>query len=301
MRDLREVDLNLLLLLQTLQRTRSVSAAARELGLSQPAASSGLKRLRAALGDALFVPTGRGMAPTAYMQTLAAPLASALATLSEALAPVQGFAPATAQRMFTLAMSELGEMFFLPRLLGRVAATAPGVTLATVRLGKPSMADDLMAGRADLAVGALVDLGPNVFRRKLFLQRSVCLVRPGHPLVGKPLTARRYADAQHAVIVSEGSGHERLNQQLERMGVRRHVALRLPYFAAAPYIARSTDLVITAPETLAEQTAGPLGLAVLRLPFRFPPYEISMAWRSGVHRDPGNRWLRSLLVELFAT
>jgi len=301
MRDLRDFDLNLLVLLQTLQRTRSVSAAAQALGLSQPAASSGLKRLRAALEDQLFTPTGRGMAPTAYMQTLATPLATALAALGEALAPVQRFEPATAHRTFTLAMSELGEMFFLPRLVVRIGAEAPGVTLATVRLGVPSAADDLMAGRADLAVGALVDLGPNVFRRRLFLQRNVCLVRPGHPLAGKPLTARRYAEARHAVIVSEGSGHERLNQQLERMGVRRHVALRLPHFAAAPYIARSTDLVITVPETLAEQTAGPLGLVVLRLPFRFPPYEISMAWRAGVQRDPGNRWLRALLVELFAT
>lgn len=301
MRDLRDLDLNLLVLLQTLHRTRSVSAAARTLGLSQPAASSGLKRLRTALGDSLFVPTGRGMAPTAYMQGLAAPLASALTTLSEALAPEQRFTPATAQRAFTLAMSELGEMFFLPRLLVRMAAEAPGVTLSTLRLGVPSVTDDLAAGRVDLAVGALVDLGPSVFRRRLFLQRNVCLVRPGHPLARQALTARRYAAARHAVIVSEGSGHERLNQQLERMGVRRHVALRLPHFAAAPYIARSTDLVITVPETLAEQTAAPLGLVVLRLPFRFPPYEISMAWRAGVQRDPGNRWLRALMVDLFAS
>lgn len=296
------LDLNLLLLFQRLHETRSVSRAAEGLGLTQPAASNALARLRRALGDPLFVPTPAGMLPTPRAQQLAVPVGEALALLHGALAPRQRFAPAATAREFRLGMSDIGEIYFLPRLMERLAAEAPGVTLSTVRDTAVDLKPALVQGQIDLAIGLLPQLRGGFHQRELFAQRYVCLLRRGHPQLQpsrRRLTLEAFAAAEHLGVVAAGTGHFKVDEMLERAGIRRNVRLTVPHFVAIGHILAVTDLVATVPERLAQRLAEPFGLAVVEHPARLPEAPIKLFWHARMHQDAGNAWLRQLIAATF--
>jgi len=296
------LDLNLLLLFQRLHETRSVSRAAESLGLTQPAASNALARLRRALGDPLFVPTPAGMLPTPHAQQLAGPVGEALAMLQGALAPRQRFAPAATAREFRIGMSDIGEIYFLPRLMERLAAEAPGVTLSTVRDTAVDLKPALVQGQIDLAIGLLPQLRGGFHQRELFAQRYVCLLRRGHPLLQprRRLTLEAFVAAEHLGVVAAGTGHFKVDEMLERSGIRRNVRLTVPHFVAIGHILAVTDLIATVPERLAQRLAEPFGLAVAEHPVRLPQAPIKVFWHARMHHDAANGWLRQLIASTFA-
>lgn len=296
------LDLNLLLLFQRLHETKSVSRAAEGLGLTQPAASNALARLRRALGDPLFVPTPSGMLPTPRAQQLAAPVAEALALLQGALAPRHRFAPAATAREFRVGMSDIGEIYFLPRLMERLAAEAPGVTLSTVRDTAVDLKPALVQGEIDLAIGLLPQLRGGFHQRELFAQRYVCLLRRGHPLLGggrRRLTLEAFAGAEHLGVLAAGTGHSKIDALLERSGIRRNVRLTVPHFVAIGHILAVTDLIATVPERLAQRLAEPFDLVVTEHPARLPQAPIKVFWHARMHHDAGNAWLRQLIAATF--
>lgn len=297
------LDLNLLRLFQRLSELRSVSRAAESLGLTQPAASNALARLRRALGDPLFVASPAGMLPTPRAQQLAAPVGEALALLDSAVAPSPRFAAAAAAREFRIGMSDIGEIYFLPRLMERLAAEAPGVTLSTVRSTAVDLKQALVQGQLDLAIGLLPQLRGGFHQRELFAQRYVCLFRRGHPLQPAPrrrLTLEAFAAAEHLVVVAGGTGHSRVDQWIERRGIRRNVRLTVPHFVAIGHILAATDLIATVPERLAQRLAEPFGLAYAEHPVRLPEAPIRLFWHARVHDEPASRWLRRLVADTFA-
>jgi DNA-binding transcriptional LysR family regulator len=297
------LDLNLLLLFQRLHETKSVSRAAESLGVTQPAASNALSRLRRALGDPLFVPTPAGMLPTPHAQRLAGPVGEALAMLQGALAPRQRFAPAAAAREFRLGMSDIGEIYFLPLLMERVAAQAPAVTLSTVRDTAVDLKSALVQGQIDLAIGLLPQLRGGFHQRELFAQRYVCLLRRDHPLLQSPrrrLTIDAFAGAEHLGVVAAGTGHFKVDQMLERHGIRRNVRLTVPHFVAIGHILAVTDLIATVPERLAQRLCEPFGLVIAEHPARLPQAPIKVFWHARVHQDAGNAWLRQPIAATFA-
>ncbi len=297
------LDLNLLLLFQRLHETKSVSRAAESLGLTQPAASNALARLRRALGDPLFVPTPAGMLPTPHALRLAGPVGKALAMLEGALAPRQRFAPAAAAREFRLGMSDIGEIYFLPLLMERLAAQAPAVTLSTVRDTAVDLKSALVQGQIDLAIGLLPQLRGGFHQRELFAQRYVCLLRREHPLLRsprRPLTIEAFAAAEHLGVVAAGTGHFKVDQMLERHGIRRNVRLTVPHFVAIGHILAVTDLIATVPERLAQRLCEPFGLAIAEHPARLPQAPIKVFWHARMHQDAGNAWLRQLIAATFA-
>jgi DNA-binding transcriptional LysR family regulator len=300
MRSLQDIDLNLLRLLHVLGRETSASGAARVLGLSQPAVSNALRRARSTLGDPLFTRTARGLLPTAYMLGLQEPLAQALATLEAAIQPATQFAAARTQRRFTLAMSDIGEIVFLPPLQQHLSLQAPGVRLSTVRQQGTSLREELESGAVDAAIGLITELGDHVFSRRLFQQRYRCMARPGHPLLQGPVNKERFAQARHVVVQAAGTGHDRVNQLYAQAGLRRDVVLEVPHFVAVPYIVAASDLIATVPEALALATAPALGLQVFAPPLKLPPISIALYWHRRQQADAANRWLRELLLRLFA-
>lgn len=298
--DLRRLDLNLLVVFHHLMLTRRVSAAAEALGVTQPAVSNALKRLRGQLGDALFLRASHGMEPTPFAQSIAVPVAEALEGLRTGLTRDVPFDPAASTRTVTLAMTDIGEIYFLPALMEALAAQAPGMRVSTLRDTSGTLKAEMEAGRVDLAIGLLPQLQAGFYTRHLFRQRYVCLMRRGHALDGGPLSLEAFSAADHAVVVAAGTGHGDIDTLLDRAGVGRNIRLRVPHFVAIGHILASTDMIATVPERLAERIAGPFGLRAVAHPAPLPEIAISLFWHARVHGDPANRWLRRLIVSRFA-
>lgn len=302
--DLARLDLNLLLVFHHLLREKRVSAVAAVLDMSQPAVSSALGRLRSSLGDELFLRTQRGMEPTPYALQLAEPVATALDGLQQALNVRASFDPATSERSFTLAMTDVGEMYFLPVLMDALAQAAPGVTLNVVAVTSASLKDDMASGRTDLALGLLPQLQAGFFQQALFRQPYVCLMREAHPLAAAAsLSFSDFADASHVRVVAAGTGHGRIDaaisETLERQGVQRRIRLTVPNYVALGDVLGHSDLIATVPERFAQRVSGPFALTTRALPLAVDGSAIHQFWHARLHKDPGHQWLRELVAQCF--
>jgi len=295
--NVQDVDLNLLRVFDAVLQERSVTAAAARLGLTQPAVSNALARLRTLLGDALFVRTPVGMEATPFARGVAEPVRQALALLDSALAHGPGFEPASATRAFRFYMSDLGQIEFLPPLIERVQRAAPGVRLEAVALDVEDIAGALGTGALDLAMGFLPGLGPPVRRRALFRDPYLCLMRADHPI--KTLTKRKFLDASHALVTYRG-GHRVVEEALERAGLARRISLRLPHFTVVPMVLERTDLICTLPARVARVFERRGKLKSLPPPMPIPVADVAVHWHERFDADQGNRWLREQLIELFA-
>ncbi|UYG03350.1 LysR family transcriptional regulator [Halomonas sp. LR3S48] len=297
---LSEVDVNLLVVFDLLYQEQNTQRVALRLGITQPAVSHALKRLRNLLGDELFERTSQGLMPTPLATRLHPAIAQALAQLQETLNRPDDFNPATSKRIFNIAMTDIGEIVFLPRLLERLAREAPGISLSTVRSQHEDLKREMEEGRTDLAIGLIPQLGAGFYQQGLFVQRYVCLMRASHPLTVGEFDLDAFVTAQHAVVVAQGTGHGIVEEHLARARVTRPVRLELPHFAAVPYIVSSTDLVVTVTDKLAEVTRERFQLAMREHPLPFPEIPINLFWHRRFHQDAGNRWLRGLIFDMFA-
>jgi DNA-binding transcriptional LysR family regulator len=295
----RAMDLNLLVVFQEVFEQRQISAAARRLNLSQSAVSNALARLRRTFDDELFVRTGAGMQPTPLAEHLAEPIAAALASVTLALNRPAAFDPATSERQFVIAMTDVAEIYFMPPLIERCRAVAPGIGLATVRPSQADLKTAMEAGRIDIAIGAFENVSSALYQRRLFRQPYVTMFRAGHPLGTGTPTLQTFQQARHILVASSESPYERINQLLEKAGVRAASRYQVPHFTAVPYIVGSTDLVVTVPQKLAERAAAPFGLAYIKPPLRLPVLQTNLFWHRRYGEDGGNQWLREIVAGIF--
>ena len=295
------LDLNLLIVFDALYQERHVSRAAERLGLAQPTVSHTLNRLRRITGDPLFVRTARGMEPTPHADAIEAPLRQALATLRSTLLAPRTFDPARDARTFTLFLTDLGEAFFLPRLLAHLRALAPGVRLVTLPMPERNHSAALERGEVDLAIGHLPDMGADFYQQRLFLERYVCLVGPDHPLLDAQgrLSKRRFLQASHAVVLPSGTGHNLVEQTLTELGLAERIALKVQNFLVLPAIVRSTDLVALVPRSVAESLAAQDTVHFVPAPIALPEFVVKQCWHARYHHDAGNQWLRQQIAQLF--
>ena len=205
--DLRQIDLNLLVIFNQLLLDRRVSTSAEKLGLTQPAVSNALKRMRTLLSDELFVRTARGMEPTPYAMQLAEPVGNALSSLQNAFSQRDTFDPAISSRTFTLAMTDIGEIYFMPPLLEALSRLAPHIKISTLRNTAGNLREDMEAGSVDLALGLLPHLQTGFFQRRLFYQSYVCMFRRGHPTASNPISLENYSSCEHVGVIAENTGH----------------------------------------------------------------------------------------------
>jgi DNA-binding transcriptional LysR family regulator len=297
--ELSDIDLNQLVLFQQLMVERRVSKVADNLGLTQPAVSNTLAKLRRQFGDDLFVRTPKGMVPTPFAEQLAEPIGYALGMIHSGLNQHSQFAPATVKRTFTIGMTDIGEIVFLPALVERLRREAPGVSLHTVRTTVTNLREDMEAGKVDLAIGPLPQLKAGFFQRRLFRQRYVCLFRKGHPLDRKRMTLADFKAAEHLIIVSAGTGHGQVDELIRRAGVERKVHLTVPHFVSVGHILQRSDMVATVTQRLAQSVAVPFDLRLLPHPVPLPEVAINVFWHAKVHRSPAHLWLRGLVFDLF--
>ncbi|MDM0054153.1 LysR family transcriptional regulator [Variovorax fucosicus] len=298
--ELKDIDLNLLVVFNQLLIERKVSKVAENLGLGQPAVSNALARLRKLFGDELFLRTSSGMQPTPFADQLAESIGYALGMIHGAVNARSSFDPASSKRSFSIGMTDIGEIYFLPQLMRRMHEIAPEVSISTVRNTAVNLKDAMEAGHVDLAIGLLPQLKGGFFQRRLFVQQYMCMFRKGHALDKKRLLKSDFFAADHVAVVSAGTGHGQVDEILDNSSPQRRVKLKVPHFVAIGHILQSTDLIATVPERLAERMAEPFDLRYLPHPVKLPQISINIFWHAKYHKDPANQWLRSLIVELHA-
>lgn len=298
--NLESADLHLLMVFNALYETGSVSRAAEKLALSQPATSHVLRKLRLRFEDPLFIRTRSGMEPTPLAKEIAEPVQSALELIRSTLQTRRVFDPLSSTQTFTLALTDIGEIYFLPRLMAALGEAAPGVGLTTVRDNSVELREDLERGKIDLAIGLHPQLRAGFFQRRLFTQGYVCLYRQHHPFEGQSLTLEQYQQAHHVVAIAHGTGHYAIDQHIAAQGIHRDVRLSVPHYVALSHILHETDLIATVPERYANECASLFKLNIVPCPVPLPQTDICMFWHARLHHDPANQWLRRQVAHIYA-
>ncbi|OEZ99179.1 HTH-type transcriptional regulator SyrM 1 [Duganella sp. HH101] len=296
--DLSTVDLNLLKLFEALVRERSVTQAGLRLGLSQPAASRALGRLRTMLGDRLVVRGKLGLELTPRGEALAGPVAKLLDDARGIVSPAV-FDPASATGRVTIAAHDHLSLTVLAGLMARFERHAPALSL---HIAQPA-GDNVRLieqGGADLALGIFEALPGSLHRRGLYTDSLVCVLRSGHPVVADGLSLERYVSLRHIAVTISGVGESAVDVALSALGHTRHVALRVPHFLAGAMLVADSDMILTLPGRLARLLAQRLPLALLDVPLQLAPLSPAMIWHERVHRDPAHVWVRQQLVDAVA-
>mgnify|MGYP003627855993 CR=1 FL=1 len=294
-----DLDLNLLPYFNELMRERKVAKVSESMGVSQPAVSNALKRLRLAFGDELFLRTTHGMEPTTLALQLAEPIAYALDTIKAAASQQVTFDPSSAERNFRLGLSDLGEAFFLPPLLERLSVQAPGVSITTVRNNLSTLKDDMENGRVEVSIGLSPQLQGSFFRQRLYRERYVCAFRKGHPLNEKKISVEDFLSFDH-VVVSAGNDHSEIDRLLERKGIKRTISVSVPHFGSVGHLLQTTNLIATLPSRMHDIIAPPFNLACADHPVDLSEVSVGIFWHGSLHRDPANQWFRRVIFELFS-
>lgn len=292
------MDLKLLGIFDEVYKTRSVSRAGEHLGIAQSSISIALARLRRHFGDPLFVRTSDGMQPTPHATSLIGPIRQALELLRTVTRQQAVFDAAKAERTFRVCMTGITHLVLLPDLMNRLSEVAPSIRVEVTHISNrtPKM---LESGDADLAVGFMPELEAGFYQQKLFDQRFRCVVRKNHPRVHARLTPGMFKREHHAVVSAVGAGNELVERELERLGVQRNISLHLPDFLGIGALVAQTDLMITVPARVAETLVRIAEVKAFEPPFKLPGFAIKQHWHERYQHDPSNRWLRSVISDLF--
>jgi len=293
---LRALNLNLLPVLDALLSERSVTRAARRLGMTQPAVSNALAQLRELLGDELLLRSGNHMLPTERALALAAPVRDALDALSNAVAPAAGFDAATSQRRFVIGTTDYVEFVLLPKLVARVRREAPAITLRIVSWPMHRVSPALESGELDLMIGYYERVPPAHREELLFSDEFVCILRKSHPALDKKLSIERYAELSH-VLVSQEDTPGVVDTALAKHGLRRHVALRMSHFLMVPPVVAASDLVAAVDRRVAEPFAKRLPLTLVAPPLPLPSGRVGQVWHERTHASAAHAWLRRMVLE----
>jgi len=287
----RDIDLNLLVALDALLDECSVTAAADRLGLSAPAMSRTLARIRTAFSDPILVRSGRSMVPTPRAEAVHQEVKALLDRSRALFAEGRPVDAAQLEQTFTIVANDLLSIAVATRLLPRLQESAPGVTVVLLSEGHH---DDLVLrdGTADLEIRVITTPAPETHVETLLADEMVTVVRRGHPLTRSPLTPAALAGALHVTTSRRGRLRGPLDEALEARGLRRRVVAAMPTFAAALHLVAASDLVGQAPARTGAPLIAALGLAALPIPLRLPPIEISMGWHPRHDNDPAQRWFR---------
>ncbi len=290
--NLASLDLNLLVALDALVGEAHVGRAARKVGLSQPAMSHALARLRDLMADPLLVRTGSRMELTPRAQMLRAPLAHALDSV-RGLFVSERFDPATARRRFVLMMPDLVADLLMPPLLARLGATAPGVRLDLVPFRGPAAITDAFARGLDLILACLPDAFAGFHRQRIYSDTDMLAVRRGHPARARLHQLAAFLEARHVAVACDGAREDMIDAWLRRRGVVRRIALTVPSYLQALRMAARTDLVAFVPGRLVAALSGPFGLAAVPPPLDPGRDKQFMFYPTRAQVDPASVWLRN--------
>lgn len=289
-------DLNLLIVFDAVMQDRSVTRAGSRIGLSQPAMSHALNRLRHMLKDELFVRTPQGMVPTPRAELLAAPLRSALSEMQLALEPA-AFDPASSDRKFVLTVNNYAAVVIAPPLVAAVSAAAPSIRLDLRPSGTLDVVEQLDRGDVDLTLSTMGSPGERFAEARLLEDEFVMVMRRGNPASRKKLSAAAFAALPHLEISSTREDTGFVDRWLAEHNLRRRIALRVPYLSAASILVQS-DLVATLSRRIAQEFIRNQPLELRPAPYQSPIVQTLMLWHRRLDRHPAHRWLRGVITSV---
>jgi DNA-binding transcriptional LysR family regulator len=297
---LRDLDLNLLTVFDAVLRERGVTKAADALGMTQSALSHALNRLRDYFHDPLFVKGAAGMVPTRKAEALREPVVQVMAVLRQQILSESRFDPATSDRVFTLCMTDMGELVFLPPLVDQFREHAPACRIRSLQVPIEQIESLLASGDADLALGSIRSAPEGLFRQRLFMHPFVTIVSTRNRSVGQRLTMKQFERMPHVAVSLTGKPGGNYDSILDEQGVQRNVFLTTPHFLAVPLLLdRHPELIATVPARLGEVFEKYGTVRCLQPPVAVPPFALNQHWHSRFHHDPAIVWLRELIKRTF--
>lgn len=306
--NLKNIDLNLLVYLDVLLRTGSVTQAAESMGISQPAMSNGLRRLRSLFSDPLLIRTADGMSPTERARELQPLIRKIVAAVETAVEPDKGFDPANADRVFRLSVSDYSECTLMPSLLRRMHNIAPKIALDILTPSDVSY-KDVEAGKVDLVINRFDDMPQSFHHTTIWRDDFSCMISRHNP-IRDHFDLDSYLEASHVWVSKTGMGigvgvEPGVVQQLgwvddalARLGKKRRIRLYTRHYQAAMQLAELSDLVITLPSKSANLQKENPDVIIVPPPFEIPEIELKMAWSSLLQHNPAHQWLRELITEV---
>lgn len=295
---LASIDLNLLVVFDALVAEEHATRAAERIGLTQPAVSHALNRLRALFGDPLFVRSPRGMMPTPLAQDIAPSVRSILEQVEGVILGGHTFDPAESTRQFTLGLSDYAAFVLLPRLTARLDREAPGVSLIVRNTSRGVGLPMLEDGAAELIAGNFPDPPAHMREELLYEEDFICAGRGDHAGLDGPIDLDRYLALRHLQVSMKGNPRGYVDAVLAERGLKRTVAVTVGHFLMAPMLVDASDLIATEPRRLFAPLAGRLPLKLFPPPLDIPPFRVVQTWHARHDADPGHLWLRHVLREV---
>lgn len=299
---MEELDLNLLRVLEALLSERSVTRAARSLGMTQSAASHALNRLRGFFDDPLFVKAGHAMVPTPKAESMQPAVFDVMATVRQRIHTQAVFQPQTAMREFVLCITDMGELVFMPTLLQRLRREAPQCSLRTLQVPAEQIEGLLGSGAADLAIGSYRTAPEGLYKQRLFMHSFITITHAGNTRWGRRMQLAQFERTPQIVVTLTGRDPVAYDKVLEDKGVRRTVVLRTPHFLMVPLLLeQNPDLIATVPLELGNVFARLGTVRMLEPPLELPTFAINQYWHPLFHHEPAVVWLRELIKQSFET
>lgn len=297
---IEDLDLNLLRVFDAILRERSVTRAAEALGTTQSALSHSLNRLRGYFHDPLFVKGAEGMVATRKAEALREPVTEVMGVLRQRILSEASFDAASASRVFTLCMTDMGELVFLPPLVELFRRHAPGCRIRTLQVPTEQIEGLLGAGEADLALGSVRAPAETLYRQQLFMHSFVTIVSTRNRDVGTKLTLKQFEKMPHVAVALTGKPGSTYDGVLDEQGIQRNVVLTTPHFLTVPLLLdRQPELIATVPVGLAKVFEYYGTIRSLQTPVQLPSFALDQYWHSRYHYDPAIVWLRELVKRTF--
>jgi DNA-binding transcriptional LysR family regulator len=297
---LSDIDLNLFVVFDAIYTEGNLTRAGEIIGITQPAVSNSLSRLRNLFNDPMFVRTADGMVPTPVSQNIIGSVRQALGLIRSSVQESESFDPLASDKRFRISMSDLSQSILLPYMFGRLKREAPQIAVDCYHIRRRDMNIELASGNLDLAIDIPLTPDTQIKHAPLFSHPQVCVVRNNHSIIQdrEVLDIGTYLELQHINISSRRGGLGQTDLALGKMGKRRHIALRTQHYLPVAELVARTDLTLTIPRVFADFLAARLPVRHYNLPFEVPHLETHLYWHESTDRDRANKWMRDMLLEM---
>ena len=294
--NLKETDLNLFIAFDVIYTEKSLTKAGQVLGITQPAVSNALSRLRELFGDDLFIRTSKGMIPTPVANQIIKDVRSALSLIQNTISETEKFDPSIAEMTFKISIGDSSEYRLLPLLIKELAEIAPKIKVETYLTPRKDAPRELASGTIDFSIDPPVHSDPHLRHEKIYEEDYVMIVRKDHPILNlKEITIEDYLKLSHIHISNRKTGLGHVDMALYRLGLSRDISLRAQHFLVAPYIVEQSDLAITTTKGFAVDR----DLAWRELPFEIEPLILHLYWHEAKDSDPSTKWMKDLMLKTY--
>ena len=294
--NLKETDLNLFIALDVIYTEKNLTKAGQVLGITQPAVSNALSRLRELFDDELFIRTSKGMIPTPVANQIINDVRSALSLIQNTISETEKFDPSTADMTFKISIGDSSEYRLLPLLIKELAEVAPKIKVETYLTPRKDAPRELASGTIDFSIDPPVHSDPHLKHEKIYEEDYVMIVRKDHPILEKKeITIQDYLDLSHIHISNRKTGLGHVDMTLYRLGLSRDISLRAQHFLVAPYIVEQSDLAITTTKGFAVDR----NLAWRELPFEIDPLVLHLYWHEAKDSDTSSKWMKELMLKTY--